>query len=160
MYTKSVSIEDDEPNKNFEYCGDNGIYVGFNTERRLKRYTHNNKTAITFVQRVDFIMGETNLEENNLVDRLLISIFNDASIGADTLSRIYLVTSEKESEYDKTKLNETFVSYLDSIEIYQKKYYNVMETKSHQIKLYYTKKEGVISFTDNQGKKIVLSHWE
>ena len=159
-YTLSDSIEILLNSLNTGFCEDTTRYITFHTEYFLRRFVSPEETAIAFAQFVDFVEQEQDLKEDRLVDKMGLSIFNDSIPSPDPISRIVLMTAERQSPYDQDQYNMGTSVQHDSLTIMGKTFYDVFEQKVGSPKLYYTKADGIVSFTDIKGRHLVLDRVE
>lgn len=160
VYTLSTDVEQLLGSLNTGFCEDTSRSITFRTEYFLKRYTATDETAIAFAQFVDFVEQEQDLVVANLVDKIGLSIFNDSIPSNVPISRIVLLTSSKESTYNQIEYNNSSSVTYDSLDIMGKVFYDVYEQRDGSPKLYYTKVDGIVSFTDIKGRKLVLDRVE
>jgi len=156
----STCVDTEEPNIFMDMCSDTVRNVIYNSERHLKRYTSLDKVSVVYVHRVDFIEGEQSIVEEKLVDKLVLSIFNDSIPTGIPVGRIRIMTSPKQSNYSQPDYNSTFSIYYDSIVIFDRTYYEVLEERSDHPKIYYNTAQGVVAFADHTGRRYVLDHTE
>ncbi|HUR32088.1 MAG TPA: hypothetical protein VMZ69_11705 [Saprospiraceae bacterium] len=158
-YPRTKDVEFLSHRKHEGYCDDSSGSFEWDSKDILKHYTHNNKTTIIFSQFISFTEQEEDLFTQNLVDRLAIFVYDSLTSNSDA-SMIQLMTSPKESQENQMDYNNLTSTFYDSLTIMTKQFYNVYEQKNGKPKMYYTKEQGVISFTDNQGIKLVLERIE
>lgn len=159
-YSLSTSVEFLLNSINTGFCEDTSRTITFHTEYFLKRYSAINQTAIAYAQFVDFVEGEQDLSEENLTDKIGLSIFNDSIPTPVPITRIVLMTSPKNSSYSQSGYNHQRTIYHDSLTILGKVFYDLYEQRDGTPPMYYTKKEGVVSFADIQGTRLILDRVE
>lgn len=140
-------------------CEDDRISIFHNSEYYLKRFSDESNTAIAYAQVTDYLDGEDNFKIHRLADILKLTVFDDNS-PPDYLSRICIITSSRGGSLDQSVYNaEQYIEH-DSLVLLNKKFFQVFEQKQGLTKMYYTQKEGIVSFTDNTGLRLVLDRTE
>ena len=140
-------------------CEGNLIFISHDPDHYLRSFLNQNNTRLAYVQIVDFLDGEQNFNEGRLVDILKLSVYDDNS-PPDILGRICIVTSSRGGSFELQDYNSTQFIEHDSLVLLNKTYYNVFEQKLGSDKIYYTRTEGIVSFTDNTGLQLILDRTE
>ena len=70
------------------------------------------------------------------------------------------MTSSRGGSLDQKDYNATQFIEHDSLVLLNKSFYNVFEQKQGSGKMYYTRIEGIVSFTDNTGLQLILDRTE
>ncbi|HLF63979.1 MAG TPA: hypothetical protein VI603_09505 [Saprospiraceae bacterium] len=141
-------------------CNKGSGVIYFKSPFLLRGFIDASNTSIYYVHSVTFSETEDVFIESNFVDLLGVSVYNDNLNSAKPLSDINLITSVKESTIDLEEYNLIFSNIYDSLTILSKTFYDVYEQKSGTPKLYYTKVQGVVAFTDIFGNRLVLERIE
>ena len=158
-YPKTIDTEFLSKSTIEEFCDDSSGYIEWQNKNILKHYMHSNKTVIIFSQFIAFSHLEEELIGENLVDLLSLNIY-DSLAATSFKSMMLLMTSPKESQQNQMTYNNLSSTFHDSLIIMNKLFYDVYEQKNGEPKMYYTKEQGVVSFTDNQGNQLVYERVE
>ena len=142
--------------------GDEHAYtISYRYQYSIKSFRSANDTRIAYARVIDFVEDETVFQEKNLVDRIGITVFDDTSvIPSGVISRLILMTSSRESNIDQAVYNNENSILHPTITIFGETFLNVFELKLGAPKIYFTKDHGVVSFTDNSGRRMVLDRIE
>lgn len=158
-YEISIDVDLLRNNIHQDSCDSESIAITHKSEYYLRRFSNSNNTALAYAQIADFLDHETSYPENHLVDILKLSIFDD-NLPPDFVSRICIMTSARQGGLDKEAYNANQYIEHDSLVLFNKTFYDVFEQNHGMIKMYYTKRDGIISFTDNSGTQLVLDRSE
>lgn len=140
-------------------CSDNLIFISHEPEHYIRSFTSQNNTRLAYAQIVDYLDGEQDYAEDRLADILKLTVYDDNS-PPEYLSRICIMTSSRGGSLDQEDYNSIQFTEHDSLVLLNKIFYNVFEQKQGLEKMYYTKTEGVVSFTDNSGLQLVFDRTE
>lgn len=113
-----------------------------------------------YVHTVVFPEDEQDNREKNLIDKLVLSVFNDNVLSPDPISRIYFMTSDRHSGIDQQSYNEMHSIFHQNLTLLGKTFQSVYEQSPGFPKMYYAKNEGIFSFNDNSGNRLVLDRVE
>ena len=140
-------------------CEGQAIFITYDSEYYLRRYSDQNNTGIAYAQVAGFLDEEQVFEEHRFVDILKLTIFDD-NMPPGFVSRICIMTSDRGGSLDQDAYNANQFIQHDSLVLLNKTFYNVYEQKQGSPKMYYTSIDGVVSFTDNTGVELVLDRVE
>ena len=140
-------------------CDGESITINHNHEYILRSFASSNETRFAYAQVVDFLDHEEDFGYNKIVDILKVSVYNDLVPGS-ILGRICIMTSNKQGALNQDDYNDEQYILRDSVQLLDTVIYNVLEQKNGLSKMYYTKENGIVSFTDNQGNLLVLERIE
>lgn len=140
-------------------CEDNLIFISHDPDHYLRSFLNQNNTRLAYVQIVDFLDEEQNYDEGRLADILKLSVYDDNS-PPDILGRICIMTSSRGGSLDQGDYNSTQFIEHDSLILLNKSFYNVFEQKLGSGKIYYSRTEGIVSFTDNTGLQLIFDRTE
>lgn len=140
-------------------CEDNLIFYSHDPDHYLRSFLSQNNSRLAYVQIVDFLDEEQNYSEDRLADILKLSVYDDNS-PPDILGRICIMTSSRGGSLDQGEYNSSQFIEHDSLVLLDKSFYNVFEQKLGAGKIYYTRTEGIVSFSDNTGLQLVLDRTE
>jgi hypothetical protein len=140
-------------------CEGNLIFIAHDPDHYLRSFSNQNNTRLAYVQIVDFLDGEQNLMESRLTDITKLSVYDDNS-PPDVLGRICIMTSSRGGSLNTADYNSAQFIEHDSLVLMNKKFYNVLEQMQGIGKLYYTRTEGIVSFTDNTGVQLIFDRAE
>lgn len=140
-------------------CADNLIFISHAPEHYIRSFTNQNNTRLAYAQIVDFLDEEQSFEEDHLADILKLSVFDDTS-PPDILGRICIMTSTRGGSLNQEDYNSHQFIEHDSLVLLNTRFYNVFEQKQGFGRMYYTITEGIVSFTDINGVKLILDRTE
>ena len=84
----------------------------------------------------------------------------DDLVPGSILGRICIMTSNKQGVLNEEDYNTEQYIFRDSVQLLDTVFYNVLEQKNGLPKMYYTKENGIVAFTDNAGNLLVLERIE
>ena len=160
-YELYMNTEFVSSNFTIDSCDENAYTISYRYQYSIKSFRSANDTRIAYARVIDFVEDETVFQEKNLVDRIGITVFDDTSvIPSGVISRLILMTSSRESDIDQAVYNNENSILHPTITIFGETFLNVFELKLGAPKIYFTKDHGVVSFTDNSGRRMVLDRIE